>query len=695
MAEELVRVLLVDDDEDDYVLTRDLLAEAAGNRFDLEWVATYEAALETMRRAQYHVYLVDYRLGEQNGLELLCAAIASGCTAPIIVLTGQGDHTVDIAAMQAGAADYVDKGQLSAQLLERSIRHAIERKEAEEALQESEARYRAIVEDQTELICRFLSDGTLTFVNEAYCRCVGKKQKELIGQSFVLFISEEDRGFVKEQFASLSPEHPVLTHEHRILMPNGEMGWQQWTIRAIYDEQGHLIEYQAVGRDITERKRAEETLRRRNRELGLLNRVGQELATTLDLRQVIEQVLQATTEIVSSAGASVWLWDEEEDEEKKDRLVCRAVSHDGQNRTPVNMYLAPGQGVAGWTVQHEESVIVASVQDDPRFFRGTDEQTGFRTTSLIAVPLRVRGAVIGVLEVVNKQHGVFDTDDLALVETLAAAAAVAIDNAGLVEALRQHTTELQTSNEDLDAFAHTAAHDLKGPLGYMVGFAQVLEQDYAILSDEDRRRSLHTIAQSGRKMSNIVDELLLMAGLRAMEVEMGPLDMGRTVVEALQRLAYMIEKRQAEITLPESWPVALGYEPWVEEIWVNYLSNALKYGGRPPRLELGYSIADWPSPGEKSAIQNLKSEIIRFWVRDNGPGLTPKEQVRLFKPFTRLDQVRAKGHGLGLSIARRIVEKMGGQVGVESEVGHGSVFSFTLACAAGRETRKMQYAWEY
>jgi len=685
MAEELVRVLLVDDDEDDYVLTRDLLAEAAGNRFDLEWVTTYEAALETMRRAQHHVYLVDYRLGEQSGLELLCAAIASGCTAPIIVLTGQGDHTVDVAAMQAGAADYVDKGQLSAQLLERFIRHAIERKQAEEALQESEARYRAIVEDQTELICRFLNDGALTFVNEAYCRCAGKKQEELIGQSFVLFISEEDRGFVKEQFASLSPEHPVLTHERHILMPNGEMGWQQWTIRAIYDEQGHLIEYQAVGHDITERKRAGETLRRRNRELGLLNRVGQELATTLDLRQVVEQVLQATTEIVSSAGASVWLWDEEEDEEKKDRLVCRAVSHDGQNRTPVNMYLAPGQGVAGWTVQHEESVIVPSVQDDPRFFRGTDEQTGFRTTSLIAVPLRVRGAVIGVLEVVNKQHGVFDTDDLALVETLAASAAVAIDNAELVEALRQHTAELQASNEDLDAFAHTAAHDLKGPLGYMVGFAQVLEQDYATLSDEDRRRSLHTIAQSGRKMSNIVDELLLMAGLRAMEVEMGPLDIGRTVAEALQRLAYMIEKRQAEITLPESWPVALGYEPWVEEIWVNYLSNALKYGGRPPRLELGYSIADWPSSGEKSAIQNLKSEIIRFWVRDNGPGLTPEEQVRLFKPFTRFDQVRAKGHGLGLSIARRIVEKMDGQVRVESEVGQGSVFSFTLPGVAGRE----------
>jgi signal transduction histidine kinase len=108
----------------------------------------------------------------------------------------------------------------------------------------------------------------------------------------------------------------------------------------------------------------------------------------------------------------------------------------------------------------------------------------------------------------------------------------------------------------------------------------------------------------------------------------------------------------------------LGYAPWIEEVWVNYLSNAIKYGGRPPRVELGAET----QPGG----------LVRFWVRDNGPGIAPEAQVRLFVPFTRLDQVRAKGHGLGLSIVRRIVEKLGGQVGVISTPGQGSVFSFTL-----------------
>ena len=145
--------------------------------------------------------------------------------------------------------------------------------------------------------------------------------------------------------------------------------------------------------------------------------------------------------------------------------------------------------------------------------------------------------------------------------------------------------------------------------------------------------------------------------------------MESVVAEALDRLSYMVEEYQAEIVLPETWPVVLGHPAWVEEVWVNYLSNALKYGGRPPRVELGAALQK----------DGATLHMVRFWVRDNGLGLTFEEQERLFTPGTRLDQVRAKGHGLGLSIARRIVEKLGGWWGVESDVGKGSTFSFTLA----------------
>lgn len=144
-----------------------------------------------------------------------------------------------------------------------------------------------------------------------------------------------------------------------------------------------------------------------------------------------------------------------------------------------------------------------------------------------------------------------------------------------------------------------------------------------------------------------------------------PLDMAHVVAEARSRLAHLIAEYQAEFVLPDEWPPALGRGAWIEEVWANYLSNAIKYGGRPPRVELGADQVD-------------AEGLIRFWVRDNGPGLTAEEQATLFTPFQRLHQARAEGHGLGLSIVRRIVERLDGQVGVESKPGQGSTFSFTL-----------------
>jgi PAS domain S-box-containing protein len=126
-----------------------------------------------------------------------------------------------------------------------------QRKRTEHALRQSEAQYRGIVEDQTELICRFLPDGRLTFVNQAYCRYFGVKAEQLLGQSFTPTIPEDDRPYVEEQFSKLSLEHPMVQYEHRVILPNGEVRWHAWTDRAIFDEQGTLIEYQGVGRDIS------------------------------------------------------------------------------------------------------------------------------------------------------------------------------------------------------------------------------------------------------------------------------------------------------------------------------------------------------------------------------------------------------------------------------------------------------------
>ena len=236
--------------------------------------------------------------------------------------------------------------------------------------------------------------------------------------------------------------------------------------------------------------------------------------------------------------------------------------------------------------------------------------------------------------------------------------------------LAARLVELQARNEELDAFAHTVAHDIKGPVSVIVSYAEMLTTEQAAIPEKMRDEFLQTLQQGARRVARIVDELLLLASVRKMaELGVGPLDMGQVVEEACQRMAFMIAQYQAEIVLPPAWPQAVGYGPWVVEVWANYISNGLKYGGQPPRLELGADL--------------LGNAQVRFWVRDNGDGIPPEEQAGLFVPFTRISQIRAEGQGLGLSIVRRIVERLNGEVGVESEglPGRGSLFYFTLPAA--------------
>jgi two-component system sensor histidine kinase/response regulator len=194
-----------------------------------------------------------------------------------------------------------------------------------------------------------------------------------------------------------------------------------------------------------------------------------------------------------------------------------------------------------------------------------------------------------------------------------------------------------------------------------------LESDYETLPLDTLRASVHIIVRASHKMNNVIEELMLLSGVRNQAVTLQPLGMARIVEEAQQRLTYLLRESQAELIIPDQWPITLGYAPWIEEVWLNYISNAIKYGGRPPRIELGAT----PQP----------DGFVRWWVRDNGRGLSVEEQARLFTQFERLDQIRVTGHGLGLSIVKRIVEKLGGQVGVESAIGCGSTFSFTLPTA--------------
>lgn len=285
-------------------------------------------------------------------------------------------------------------------------------------------------------------------------------------------------------------------------------------------------------------------------------------------------------------------------------------------------------------------------------------------TALGSTVDKVRGLTLGAVDFITKP--IQSEEVIARLKTHLTLQALQNELEEKNRSLHEEINKREELIAELDAFAHTVAHDLKNPIGVTMTHAQFLNKYGEKLSSEDFQKYSNTLVQNGQKMVNIIDELLLLASVRTEEVALKPLNMAEIVEETEGRLAHLIEENQANFVTPPEWPIAWGYAPWVEEVWVNYCSNAIKYGGQPPKVELGATIQT--------------DDSIKFWVRDNGPGLTREAQEKLFIPFTRLNQVETDGHGLGLSIVQRIVGKLGGRVQVESDgiPGYGSMFSFYL-----------------
>ena len=229
--------------------------------------------------------------------------------------------------------------------------------------------------------------------------------------------------------------------------------------------------------------------------------------------------------------------------------------------------------------------------------------------------------------------------------------------------------QLHVKNAELEAFAHTVSHNLKNPLSAIIGWSSVSSQYADKMSPDDLQEAIEKMGELAFHTNDIINALLLLAGInREGEVRFKKLNMFNIIDDALSRLQNQITRHNATIYLPQAseFPKAYGYRQWIEEVWINYISNALKYGGDPPLIQFG--------------AEKEPHGFIRYWIKDNGRGLSPEEVEKIFVPFNRLPKTanKVEGHGLGLSIVLQIIEKLGGEVGVTSEVNAGSTFSFTL-----------------
>jgi PAS domain S-box-containing protein len=253
----LIRLLIVDDDEDDFYLTRELLEEIELSSFEIEWEPNYRRALEKMVNFRYDVFLVDYLLGEKNGVDLIREAISNGCDAPIIILTGKGHQEIDLLAMEMGAADYLVKGQLNPQILERSIRYAINNFRIIRELNEKESKFRLLFERSADGI--FIADQEFNFieVNSSLAEMLGKSQVALKNISLKeLLYQPEDWQLIEQQ---ISEKGNLKNFELSLKDPGKESFPAQLTILPMNERKANPT-FQGIVHDLTIRKKAEQEL---------------------------------------------------------------------------------------------------------------------------------------------------------------------------------------------------------------------------------------------------------------------------------------------------------------------------------------------------------------------------------------------------------------------------------------------------
>jgi PAS domain S-box-containing protein len=570
---------------------------------------------------------------------------------------------------------------ISAQVIVQDI---TERVLTEEVLREYQGRFEELraelnklsqaIEQSANIVVITDLQGRIEYVNPSFVEATGYTLEEVLGKnSRILKSGEQSDEYYRELWQTIMSGRKWRGEFHN-RRKDGTLYWELASIAPIFDLSGHMTHFIAIKEDITERKKAEEALQLYTERLQILHEIDQSVVAARLPETIAIAAIHRIRRLIPCQRVMVMAVEADD----QINLLAAASDDELDSVADLNIYREMFKAQPLGSGMIEGNVDLSALPHHSPLQQAL-YKAGMR--SYLAVQLFIENELRGILHLESTEPKAFSADHIAIAREVAASLAVAIRQAQLYEKaqqelsermeaeakLRRHTIVLEAQNAELDAFAHTVAHDLKNPVSAIVGYADILKMDFTSLPKDMQEEFLGVIARNGRKMAAIIDERLLLASVRGMtEIDLQPLDMGRIVAEARGRLLYLIEEYQGEISLPDSWPLALGYGPWVEAVWTNYISNALKYGGRPPKVELGSNIQeDW---------------WIRFWVRDNGPGLSHEEQARLFTPFERLHHARTEGQGLGLSIVQRIVKKLGGQVGVESEgvPGQGCTFYFTL-----------------
>jgi len=522
------------------------------------------------------------------------------------------------------SASMIEGGRLQA-----IIRDITERKQAEEALRQSEERYRAVVENQTELVIRSLPDTTVTFVNEAYCQFFGLTRSQIIGRKYLELIPQPAREATQRHIADLMAQPRIAKDEHETLLPDGQIVWQQWIDRPILDAQGKVIEFLSVGRDITERKKAEEALVKSQ----------QRLATA----QAIAHF--GNWELNPKSGEGYW-------SEEMFHIHSRDPRRGPPSFEEFVAYIHP-EDRAGLLEFHAQ--IMRSREPLSHDYRINRPDGSLRYLNTVAYSVWDEAG-----QLVHLAGTTLDITERKRVE-----AEIQRLNEELEQRVLERTAQLEAVNKEMEAFSYSVSHDLRAPLRAIDGFSQALLEDYADKLDEDGQDYLQRVRKATQRMGRLIDDMLGLSRITRSEMHWESVNLSAIVDAIAAELQQTEPQRSAEFVITPGVSVE-GDPPLLRMALENLIGNAWKFTQKQPQARI-----------EFGQIQE-QDKLICF-IRDNGVGFDMSYADKLFGPFQRLHtRHEFEGSGVGLATVQRVITRHGGRIWAESAPGQGATFYFIL-----------------
>jgi PAS domain S-box-containing protein len=451
--------------------------------------------------------------------------------------------------------------------------------------------------------------------------------------------------------------------------------------------QGKLSAYLII-HDITERKKAEELARLQSQKIELLYEASRAFSSTLDLKLIYATIHQFVTRVMPCDSLFVSSYNLEE------KLIRGSYGWVEQSEIDASQLPSipleeEGHGVQSRVIRSGESLLLPDYEEymnttATRYYVDESGKTSTeppadekQTRSAILAPLKMRGSVVGVVQVMSNKLADYDEEQLHFLEALARHASSAITNARLFAELEkrfeERSEQLVDVNRELDTFTYSLSHDLQAPVRGINGFAQILKESYSDCLPEEAQKYLNLIQANAQQMNQLTEGLLALSRLERHALNIQLVSPKAIVDQVLDELGPALKERQVKISVSELPPVKA--DPlMLRQVYLNLLSNALKFTRQRQEavVEVGYLIR---SP----SVPDLELKRIVYFVRDNGVGFDTHYADHLFGVFQRLHSIQQfEGSGVGLSIVRRIISRHGGRVWAESEVDHGATFFFTL-----------------